>query len=221
MHSFLITGGTPDKRREKTLAFAEKNQVSTFDTLVVDPDEGENKTIGIDEIRNLKTKLALKPFNSKIKLAVLLNFEKATPEAQNAFLKTLEEPPNNTLIVLTAPNTDLLLPTLVSRCQVIQLQTTNYQLLTDKESEVISGQLPVVFNGKVGERLKLAQDIGKNRKEALAWLEKMIIASWQMLLSNPAPHGVSIVRKLQETHTTISTTNVNPRFALEICFLGL
>jgi len=55
-------------------------------------------------------------------VAVLCEFERATPEAANALLKTLEEPPDQVVLILTATEADVLLPTIVSRCQVLSLR---------------------------------------------------------------------------------------------------
>lgn len=215
-------------RKEKALEFAKKYQVSNFDTLIIEPDENRTGSIGIDQIRDLKTKLNLRPFNSKVKLAILVSFERATHEAQNAFLKTLEEPPSNTIIVLTSQNTDLLLPTLVSRCQVIQLPTANYQLLTT-ELSTVNSQLSTLFKAGIGERLKFAQEISKTRDDAILWFEKMIIFLRQALINSLLenkrniliPSYINYLKSFQKNHTLLSTTNVSVRFTMEICLLNL
>lgn len=216
MHSFLITGGTSEKRKEKALELAKHHQISQFDTTIIEPSE---ESIGIEEIRSLKRKLSLKPFNSSQKIAILLNFELATLEAQNAFLKTLEEPPNNTLIVLASRNPDLLLPTIVSRCEIIQLTTSGYSLTTE-ELLTFNFQLSTLLSGGVGERLKLAQEVIQNQKNPLLWLEKMIIAAHQKLIDSPTQY-LNFLTSLQKTHVFLSTTNVNPRLTLEVLFLNL
>lgn len=219
MHSFLIIGGTPDKRREKALEFAKSYEVSQFDILAIEPTAAGS--IGIDKIREVKAKLVLKPFNSPFKLGLFLDFNTATVEAQNAFLKTLEEPPANTIIVLTARNKDLLLPTVVSRCQVITLATSHEQLATS-ELAIHNTQLITLLRGGVGEKLKLAEDVGKNREEAAVWLEKMIIFIRQKLTDNHSNHDyLNFLKSFQQTHVILTTTNVNPRFALENLFLSL
>lgn len=226
MNSFLIIGGVEDKRREKAFEFGQNYQISNFDTLLVEP--SATGSIGITEIRSLKAKLNLKPFNSSHKLAVLLNFEKATHEAQNAFLKTLEEPPGQTIIVLTSPNADLLLPTLVSRCQVIHLATSNKQLATS-ELSILNSQFSILLSDGVGKRLKLAQEVGKTREDVIRWLEKMIIFTRKKLIESvfknnnnlPLSQYLNLLTSFQKTHTLLSTTNVNPRFSLENLFLNL
>lgn len=78
--------------------------------------------ITIEPIRQLIYDLSLRPVEGARRVARLFNFEAANEAAQNALLKTLEEPPGNTVLLLTASQTDALLPTIVSRCEVIALR---------------------------------------------------------------------------------------------------
>jgi len=78
--------------------------------------EAEKNFISIEQIRNLKEWMALKPFKNPQKIAFIPNANKMTIEAQNSLLKMLEEPPLNSFIVLSCKNKRQLLPTVVSRC---------------------------------------------------------------------------------------------------------
>ena len=104
--------------------------------LDVHPDfwiDDREEAISIDEIRfkpekgaeahdqSLQQFLSLKPFVAPVRVAILANAERMTEAAQNCLLKTLEEPPPNTVLVLTTAYPDHLLPTCLSRCQVHQL----------------------------------------------------------------------------------------------------
>lgn len=75
----------------------------------------ENGNIGIDETRKVQEFLFQKPVISRRRVAVILGAQDLTDEAQSSVLKVIEEPPQNTLIVLISRNDDLLLPTIVSR----------------------------------------------------------------------------------------------------------
>jgi DNA polymerase-3 subunit delta' len=79
-------------------------------------------SIKIEHIRELQREMALSPFEGRWRVSVLCDFERATLEAANCLLKTLEEPPPRVVIVLTANQTQALLPTIISRCQVFQLR---------------------------------------------------------------------------------------------------
>lgn len=82
----------------------------------------EGERLKIDQIRNLQRELSLSPVEARTRVAVLDDFDRATLEAMNALLKTLEEPASHVVLVLIAPEADVLLPTIVSRCQVIALR---------------------------------------------------------------------------------------------------
>ena len=77
-------------------------------------------SISIKAIRELQKAVSYMPFESKGKVALIFNADKMTTDAANAFLKTLEEPPQETLIVLTTAKPHALLPTLISRCQKLR-----------------------------------------------------------------------------------------------------
>jgi DNA polymerase-3 subunit delta' len=78
--------------------------------------------IKIEPVRQVINALALKPVEARRRVARLLRFDTANSESMNAFLKTLEEPPGQTVILLTAERADDLLPTIVSRCAVVPLR---------------------------------------------------------------------------------------------------
>lgn len=82
----------------------------------------ERRILKIEQIRVLQRDLSLSPFEGRYKVVILRRFEEANEEASNAFLKTLEEPPSHVQIVLTARDASLLLPTIISRCQVLALR---------------------------------------------------------------------------------------------------
>ena len=84
--------------------------------------DAPDQTLKISEVRDLQRELALSPHEGHWRVVVLSGFERATTEAANALLKTLEEPPAQVVLVLTATEADVLLPTIVSRCQVLSLR---------------------------------------------------------------------------------------------------
>jgi DNA polymerase-3 subunit delta' len=80
----------------------------------------EGDEIKIDQIRQIQADLALKPFEGKKKILIIDGAESMNAASANAFLKTLEEPPGEALIVLIASMPQSLLPTIRSRCQEIK-----------------------------------------------------------------------------------------------------
>jgi len=91
------------------------------DLTVVESD-GRGVQIKVDQVRDLQYDLHLAPYQAKYRIALLLRFEEANPFTNSALLKTLEEPPAKVIILITAESAERLIPTIVSRCEVIRLQ---------------------------------------------------------------------------------------------------
>jgi DNA polymerase-3 subunit delta' len=89
------------------------------DVQLIEPDGARVK---IDQVRALQHDLSLRPVEGRYRVAIFDQFEVATTEAQNALLKTLEEPPDYVVLIVLAPDPELLLPTIVSRCQQVPLR---------------------------------------------------------------------------------------------------
>jgi len=83
----------------------------------------EKNWIQIEQVRNLQIDAAIAPLEGKRKVFVIREIERATLPAANALLKTLEEPPPHVVLLLTSNRRDLVLPTVLSRCQIIALRT--------------------------------------------------------------------------------------------------
>ncbi|MDD4503262.1 MAG: DNA polymerase III subunit delta' [Clostridiaceae bacterium] len=122
------------------------------------------QSIKIKQIRQIISDVAKKSFESGYKIIIIENAEKMTHDAQDAFLKTLEEPPANTVFLMLAENHNLLLPTIVSRCQVYQFKPVDAEEMKnfievrydyapmDVETAVMQS------NGVVGKALELLKD---------------------------------------------------------------
>ena len=142
-HAYLVTGSQGIGRRTLALRFAQAlncpqppmsgescrlcrtcKQIERMqhpDLLVVEA-ERQGGILKVDQVQELGRSLALAPYESRYKVALLLRFEEANPSASNAILKTLEEPAPHVVIILTAESVERLLPTIVSRCEVIRLR---------------------------------------------------------------------------------------------------
>lgn len=80
-------------------------------------------TIGVEDIRNkINNDIGIKPYSSPYKIYIMNEGEKMTVQAQNALLKTLEEPPAYGIIMILTTNLDTLLPTILSRCVVLNMK---------------------------------------------------------------------------------------------------
>jgi DNA polymerase-3 subunit delta' len=87
------------------------------DVMVIEP---KGNTLRIDQIRDLRATLAMKPFSALRRVVIIADGHCMNPEAGNALLKLLEEPPDETILIITALQLSDLLPTIVSRCQHIR-----------------------------------------------------------------------------------------------------
>ena len=122
------------------------------------------QSIKIKQIRQIISDVAKKPFESGYKIIIIENAEKMTHDAQDAFLKTLEEPPANTVFLLLAENQNLLLPTIVSRCQVFQFKPVDMVEMKDyieSKYDYIQADIEVAVRhskGIVGRALEFLQN---------------------------------------------------------------
>lgn len=86
-------------------------------------------TIGVEDIRKITGDVVIKPYNSKRKIYIINEAEKMTIQAQNALLKTLEEPPSYAVIILLTTNVDALLQTIQSRCILLTMKPVRDELV--------------------------------------------------------------------------------------------
>jgi len=219
MQSIIVSSKDTQKRKDYSATICKEQGISPFDITVLE----QEKSIGIEDIRNVQKSVYLKPYKGDKKAVIIRDGQTITHQAQNALLKVLEEPPQDTIIILETDKPDSLLPTICSRCTIIQLDTPidNIEHLPQDLQA-----LAVLVKASIGEKLKLAQDMGKSKESALQFLEQAIITSHSLLLEQIAngrwqmANG-KLLQSLQHSYTLISTTNVTPRFALEILFLSL
>lgn len=132
------------------------------DVFTVRPLEGA-ASIKIDDIRALIGDVGLKPYEAKKKVYIIDETNALTDEAANALLKTLEEPPTDSVLILIVERLSMLLPTIVSRSQVVKF----FALATDKVCEVLMTRgidakkariLAGLSSGSVGEALKYSDE---------------------------------------------------------------
>ena len=104
--------------------------------------------LGIEQAREINKHFLLKPYQFKGKVVVLEDAASLTIEAQNALLKTLEEPPEDALVILGAKSESDLLPTVISRCQIVILEGA--QLFESEPQGLIpqSRRRPIESNSK-------------------------------------------------------------------------
>jgi len=135
------------------------------------------KEIGVDRSRDVKRFTQLRPMRGTLKVAVVDDAHMLTAAAQNALLKTLEEPPEHSLLILVANNPDALLPTVRSRCQRVQFSPLPNDALVDiltrdhGMAPATARQLAALAEGSPGRALALSRSAaGKAGPPQLAGL---------------------------------------------------
>lgn len=93
--------------------------------------------LGIEQSRKIKEHFSLKPYSAKGRAVVLEDASDLTTDAQNALLKTFEELPDSAILIMGADSDTKFLPTILSRCQVVRIQSSaNSQQLADYNNEI-------------------------------------------------------------------------------------
>ncbi|MCP4648978.1 MAG: DNA polymerase III subunit [PVC group bacterium] len=103
------------------------------DVVWIEP-KGTSSKIKIEDIRRLKELSNLKPYEARKKVFIIRDAERLTPESANAMLKVLEEPPQDAILILIAESANQLLPTVVSRCQLIRFSGVEFSVTEEPEA---------------------------------------------------------------------------------------
>ncbi|MBE5895355.1 MAG: DNA polymerase III subunit delta' [Lachnospiraceae bacterium] len=138
--------------------------------------------IGVDDIRDgINNTVMIKPYSSPYKIYIVQEAEKMTPQAQNALLKTLEEPPAYAVFILLVNTMESMLPTIVSRCVVLNMKPVRDEemrryLMKELQVPDYRAEICIAFaRGNVGRAKALAssEDFDKIRTEALSLLKNI------------------------------------------------
>lgn len=196
--SQLVVGGLPKERIKAAQKIIRPffNAPIDFenppiDVLIIRPDD----SISINQIRGLKRFLSLRPYQAKTKIGLILEAEKLTLPAQNSLLKTLEEPPANSLIVLLASQSESLLLTIISRVKTTRLPARSQISLLENEEEELIRVINRLLTQKTGERLKISLVLIKDKYQALTLVEQFLFLWRKFLLVKTGVGNESIRNK--------------------------
>jgi len=232
--SYLILGGNLSEREAayKELYSRLKPKKVKFAN---DPDLSQltgETSIGIDQVRELEQNLSLKPHSFPPKIGLIAQAEKLTIEAQNALLKILEEPIGDSILILTAPRQENLLPTVISRCQLINLPEKAEVEISQKEIKELTQELEKILKSSPGKRIQFVDQM-KTRDEAIDFCQTQLVLWREILLKKIKQSRRSKDPFGQLSNQEISTTirqiekalkflkaNVNPRLTLDNLLLA-
>jgi DNA polymerase III subunit delta' len=154
------------------------------DVRLIEPEVSSRGSLSlkIETIRELQRGLNLAAYEGRYKVAILKRFDAANQNAANAFLKTLEEPPNNVILLLTATDADTLLDTITSRCRTVGLRPLPVSLIEqslatrwnvpDEQAHLLAH----LADGRLGWAVQAAQEpaILQERTDQMAQLQTIL-----------------------------------------------
>ena len=163
------------------------------DLKIIEPIKG---SIKIEQIREMRREIGLKPFKNKKKIYIIDKAEKMTLEASNCLLKTIEEPPYYAIIILICSKIEPILPTIVSRCQIVNFGLISSckikEFLLNKNNNLEKEKAEIISKlaqGSIGSASKLLSDKGYfiRREEILDYLSAI----------SPGKYGDDIFTKVE------------------------
>jgi len=247
----LIEGSKLDLEMEKT------SKDTLLDLITIAPEIAEKngiakqRDIPIESIRDAQKSLSLFPYHGKYKILIIDDAHKLNVAAQNALLKILEEPNPTTIIILVTSNEDKILPTVKSRCQMINFGLVDdaemleffpqnlvslsagrpglTKIMVENEDEMVFrseavSNLNKIISGSLNERFSLAEQLSKDVSKTSDMLNCWL---WEMrkkaLVSEDSERKnvYAGMEKIQKSLETLKNTNANGRLVLETLFMDL
>jgi DNA polymerase-3 subunit delta' len=173
------------------------------DVLLLEP---ENYTLKVEQVRQMQRDLAYRPYEGRRRVCIITAADRMAPNMSNTLLKTLEEPPLHTVIILLANNPRLLLPTILSRCQAVRFNPLPASLVAQwlvKEKgfgEEEAHLLASLSEGSPGRALALQEELKEIPRVDLlkGWLGVSSLSleameQWAESLPSDREHLVSVL----------------------------
>ena len=178
------------------------------DVRVVGLGTGESGTgrgrvaIGIDQVREVQREASLKPYEGRYRVFIFDGAESMSEEATNALLKTLEEPPDQVMLVLLTTDYAQLLPTVLSRCQLLELRPVPAplvaQILVDRHGvdEARAQEIARLSGGRPGWAIQAANrdDLVQELQDTIAAIESVVAGGLEERFSYAARIAASFGR---------------------------
>jgi len=189
MHAFILVGEDPKTEVEKI--------TKNIGSKVI-----EQELLKIADVKEFRKYAHLSLTNKTTILS--RNIDLASPETQNALLKLLEEPQKNLSFILTAGDTQNILPTIISRCELIELSPQT------KASQKQISEAKKFFEGSVGEKFAVTSQI-TSRDDAREFLKSLIIGGHALMVKSPklAPH-------VEAAQNALNAINKNTNVQLQL-----
>ena len=210
-HAYIFSGSNNEILTNAVNKFTELLNVKNEDIFAVN---GFDEEIKIKDIREFQKKLRLSPLFSEYKIGVLYGAENLNLESANAMLKILEEPSGKTVIILATILPQILLPTILSRAQLLCFFGAENKNI-DVKSKILGQEL----SGKYDYIEKLSKE---DKKEILKTLDDWLVFFRGEFLKDVTNAKMRLfLKNLINAGFYIKTTNINPRLTLEALILDL
>jgi len=239
-HAYLFSGEEGIGKKKFAIEFSEFIGCKFPDLKIVseknkrDPLFADGGEIKISQIREVQNFLSYKAYNNSYKIVIIDEAEKMNQEAQNCFLKTLEEPKGKTLLFLITSKPDMLLPTITSRCQLMKFFKPK-DLPANKEKyereQKIFGEVVKILNSDISNKFKYIKSIDFQEQDPLEIVVVMQKYLRQLMLDNlilssplPANYPISRIKNALNLTDNISNklifANANAKLALETLLIN-
>lgn len=237
-HAYLLSGGVQEEKRnlikefvkyihcqdshkpcQKCIYCAMVDRGNFADFLIVKKLDDKNDIV-IDQVKKIQNFLSYTPYYGGFKTILVENSDLMNLEAQNSFLKTLEEPRGKSIIFLSADKSDFLLPTVASRCQVLNFFEGPLQESKDDQQELL--QLLTVLKKNLAEKFQYAKDFDADGKSVQNILQLMERHFRNLLLQDLENKSVrNTLKLLDNINKKLAFTNINQKLALEVLLLDI
>ena len=164
----------------------------------------------IDDLRNLEKILKLKI--NKPQTIIIHNIDEFTNEVANAFLKNLEEPPNNVSFILHAKSISTVLPTIISRCQIIKTA----QIYKCKNKT----KMQKFLSSSIGERFNILSKI-KDKEEVVSFLKNLIIFLHLEIHNHKNKNLLKKAKQLAFAQNSLNAIKKNANIKLQMTNLAI
>lgn len=241
---------------QKEIDWENENQKVSGDIIIIEPIQEKNskgvikqKDISVSQVREAIRLFHLSA-DGKAKFLIIKNAQKMTIEAQNALLKTLEEPPKNAFLILITSNISNLLDTIISRCFKINFslqEKDELKFLTSNEEMIDNAmgrseflkkilsdsefndwvnfameKLRCLFKLSLAEKIDLAELLSKkNGKELDIFLQVWTWRVRKVALEMKNYKLLKVASKIENVYHEIHSSNVNLRLILEDLFFSI
>lgn len=199
-HAWILTTSDPATSLSAAAEFFGRSLETDPDILIIRPEEGET-AIKIEQVRELHQLLATRSLSGKERLVLIAPAEAVTLAGQQALLKLLEEPPDNTVIALVTRSAASLPDTVRSRCRVVQLAGH-----VKRESGVLAQMAEA---SSFAQRVRLTVNFPTEREEL-----KSFLAHELTLPVPPTRVGITLKSRALEVYESLQV-NVSPLLGID------